>query len=101
MSYVELLKQEDLPEHVKEYVQILGEKSERLKTMVQDVFDSEPRKPKAAHRKPKPKSIFVGVPLVFLFTGGREILRELIWLYEDGVYMSMEELGYYSFHFTA
>ncbi len=40
--------------------------------------------------------LFVGVPLVFLFTGGREILRELIWLYEDGVYMSMEELGYYA-----
>lgn len=40
VSYVELLKQEeDLPEHVKEYVQILGEKSERLKTMVQDVFE--------------------------------------------------------------
>lgn len=40
--------------------------------------------------------LFVGVPLVFLFTGGREILRELIWLYEDGAYMSMEELGYYA-----
>lgn len=40
VSYVELLKQEeDLPEHVKEYVQILGEKSERLRTMVQDVFE--------------------------------------------------------------
>lgn len=40
VSYVELLKQEEeLPEHVKEYVQILGEKSERLKTMVQDVFE--------------------------------------------------------------
>ena len=40
ISYVELLKQEeDLPEYVKEYVQILGEKSERLKTMVQDVFE--------------------------------------------------------------
>ncbi len=40
VSYVELLKQEEeLPEHVKEYVQILGEKSERLKTMIQDVFE--------------------------------------------------------------
>ena len=38
--------------------------------------------------------LFVGVPLVFLFTGGREILRELIWLYEDGVYMSMEEVSW-------
>ncbi len=39
ISYVELLKQEELPEHVKEYVQILGEKSQRLKNMVQDVFE--------------------------------------------------------------
>ncbi len=40
ISYVELLKQEkELPEHVREYIRILGEKSERLKTMVQDVFD--------------------------------------------------------------
>lgn len=40
ISYVELLRQEqDLPQHVKEYVQILGEKSERLKNMVQDVFE--------------------------------------------------------------
>ncbi len=40
VSYVELLgREENLPEHVKEYVQILGEKSERLKTMVQDVFE--------------------------------------------------------------
>ena len=40
ISYVELLKQEEeLPDHVREYVQILGEKSERLKNMVQDVFE--------------------------------------------------------------
>ncbi len=40
ISYVELLRQEqNLPQHVKEYVQILGEKSERLKNIVQDVFE--------------------------------------------------------------
>lgn len=40
VSYIELLKQEeDLPEHVKDYIRILGEKSERLGTMVQDVFE--------------------------------------------------------------
>ena len=40
ISYVELLKQEEeLPEHVKEFIQILGEKSERLKAIVQDVFE--------------------------------------------------------------
>jgi len=40
ISYIELLKQEEeLPEHVKEYIQILGEKSERLKGIVQDVFE--------------------------------------------------------------
>lgn len=40
ISYVELLKQEeDLPEHVEEFVRILDEKSERLNTIVQDVFD--------------------------------------------------------------
>lgn len=39
ISYVEFLKQEEgLPEHVKDYVRILDEKSERLKNMVQDVF---------------------------------------------------------------
>ena len=39
ISYVEFLKQEkDLPEHVKDYVRILDEKSQRLKNMVQDVF---------------------------------------------------------------
>ena len=40
ISYVELLRQEqDLPEHVKEFIQILGEKSERLGNIVQDVFE--------------------------------------------------------------
>lgn len=40
ISYVELLGQEeDLPEHVKDYIRILESKSQRLKTMVQDVFE--------------------------------------------------------------
>ncbi|MCI8608460.1 MAG: HAMP domain-containing histidine kinase [Firmicutes bacterium] len=40
ISYVDLLKQEEqLPEHVKEFIQILGEKSERLRNIVQDVFE--------------------------------------------------------------
>ncbi|MCI9133809.1 MAG: HAMP domain-containing histidine kinase [Lachnospiraceae bacterium] len=40
ISYVELLKEEEnLPEHVKDYIEILGQKSERLKAMVQDVFE--------------------------------------------------------------
>lgn len=40
ISYVELLKQEEnLPEHVQEYVAILESKSQRLKTMIQDVFE--------------------------------------------------------------
>lgn len=40
ISYVELLRQEeDLPQYVKEYIQILGEKSERLRGIVQDVFE--------------------------------------------------------------
>lgn len=39
ISYVEFLKQEEgLPEHVKDYIGILDEKSQRLKNMVQDVF---------------------------------------------------------------
>ena len=39
ISYVEFLKQEEgLPEHVKDYIRILDEKSQRLKNMVQDVF---------------------------------------------------------------
>jgi len=40
ISYVDLLKQEDgLPEHVKDYIQVLAEKSDRLKNMVQDIFE--------------------------------------------------------------
>lgn len=40
ISYVELLRQEvELPQHVKEYIQILGEKAERLRGIVQDVFE--------------------------------------------------------------
>lgn len=39
ISYIQFLKQEEeLPEHVKDYIRILDEKSERLKNMVQDVF---------------------------------------------------------------
>lgn len=40
ISYVELMKQEEnLPEDVKDYVRILDTKSQRLKSMVQDVFE--------------------------------------------------------------
>ncbi|MEA4892885.1 MAG: histidine kinase dimerization/phospho-acceptor domain-containing protein [Peptococcaceae bacterium] len=40
ISYVDLLDQEEgLPEHVKDYIKILSGKAERLKTMVQDVFE--------------------------------------------------------------
>ncbi|MCI8280552.1 MAG: HAMP domain-containing histidine kinase [Lachnospiraceae bacterium] len=40
ISYVDLLKQEEeLPEHVQEFIRILWEKSERLKSIVQDVFE--------------------------------------------------------------
>lgn len=39
ISYVELLKQEEnLPEHVRDYIRVLDEKSHRLNQMVQDVF---------------------------------------------------------------
>lgn len=39
ISYVQFLKEEkELPEHVRDYVKILDEKSQRLKNMVQDVF---------------------------------------------------------------
>ncbi len=39
ISYVQFLKQEEgLPDHVKDYIKILDEKSQRLKNMVQDVF---------------------------------------------------------------
>lgn len=40
ISYVDLLNQEeDLPPHIKDYVHILDSKSQRLKAMVQDVFE--------------------------------------------------------------
>ncbi len=40
ISYVDLLKQEDeLPDHIKDYIQVLAEKSDRLKNMVQDIFE--------------------------------------------------------------
>ncbi|HHW49053.1 MAG TPA: HAMP domain-containing histidine kinase [Clostridiaceae bacterium] len=40
ISYTDLLsKEENLPEHVKDYVKILMQKSERLKTLIQDIFD--------------------------------------------------------------
>ncbi len=39
ISYVQFLKQEeDLPEHVKDYIRVLDEKADRLNHMVQDVF---------------------------------------------------------------
>lgn len=39
ISYVGFLKEEEnLPDHVKDYIKILDEKSERLRSMVQDVF---------------------------------------------------------------
>jgi len=39
ISYVQFLKEEKaLPEHVKDYIAILDEKSQRLKNMIQDVF---------------------------------------------------------------
>ncbi len=40
ISYLDLLKQEDgLPEDVKDYIKVLDEKSQRLKNMIQDIFD--------------------------------------------------------------
>ncbi len=39
ISYVDLLKQENLPENLKDYVKILDDKAQRLNEMVQDVFD--------------------------------------------------------------
>lgn len=39
ISYIQLLKQEEnLPDYAMDYIRILDEKSERLRTMVQDVF---------------------------------------------------------------
>lgn len=40
ISYVNLLKEEEnLPDYVKDYIQILDQKSNRLKNMVQDIFE--------------------------------------------------------------
>ena len=40
VSYVELLQQEEgLPEHVRDYIRILADKSQRLQAMVRDVFE--------------------------------------------------------------
>ena len=40
LSYADLLRQEeDLPDHVRDYIRILDEKARRLSEMVQDVFD--------------------------------------------------------------
>lgn len=40
ISYVDLLsKEKDLPEHVNDYIAILGQKSDRLKNLIQDLFD--------------------------------------------------------------
>lgn len=40
ISYIELLRQEEeLPDYIKDYIEILENKSQRLKTMIQDVFE--------------------------------------------------------------
>jgi len=40
VSFVDLLsKEESLPEHVKDYIKVLASKSERLKQLIQDLFD--------------------------------------------------------------
>ncbi len=39
LSYAELLRQEELPPAAADYARIIDEKAQRLKTMVQDVFD--------------------------------------------------------------
>ena len=38
-SYVDLLAKEDLPAHAKDYVSILSQKTERLKSVIEDLFD--------------------------------------------------------------
>jgi len=38
ISYIDLLKKEELPGQAVEYVRILSEKADRLKTMIQDIF---------------------------------------------------------------
>lgn len=39
ISYIKLLKEEELPDYVMDYVNIIDNKSERLKSIVADVFD--------------------------------------------------------------
>ena len=40
ISYIELVKaEEDLPPHVKDYVSVISQKAERLRAMIQDIFD--------------------------------------------------------------
>ena len=39
LSYAALLEEEELPDHVRDYVTILNDKAQRLKNMVQEVFD--------------------------------------------------------------
>lgn len=40
ISYIELLKSEpDLPDHVMDYIEIISQKSDRLRHMIQDIFD--------------------------------------------------------------
>jgi len=40
ISYVDLLsKEEGLPEHVNDYIKVLQQKSDRLKTLIEDLFD--------------------------------------------------------------
>jgi len=40
ISYVDLLSKEDgLPEHVNDYIKVLQQKSDRLKTLISDLFD--------------------------------------------------------------
>lgn len=39
LSYAELLRQEDLPPAAADYAKIIDQKAQRLKTMVEDVFD--------------------------------------------------------------
>src|SRR5690606_11029290 len=40
ISYTDLLSNEEgLPEHVKDYIKILVQNSDRLKTLIQDIFD--------------------------------------------------------------
>lgn len=56
VSYVDILKQEEnLPEDAKDYIRVLGEKSERLSAMVQDVF--EVSKAASGELKVKPEKL--------------------------------------------